>query len=153
MFTFYHLCGSLSKGFQVGWYKQVCVTSWFSGLLLHSQSAWKAAYLKINFKISPKTPTVNHSFLYFIQCHWNKKGLSKKGDKNDHREWILMSKQKYMLTEFEVRRAGFYRCSASNWKIWPWASKMLYLLTIPALQHTFNPNVVIQSFWNLFLSL
>lgn len=113
----------------------------------------KAAYLKINFKISPKTPTVNHSFLYFIQCHWNKKGLSKKGDKNDHREWILMSKQKYMLTEFEVRRAGFYRCSASNWKIWPWASKMLYLLTIPALQHTFNPNVVIQSFWNLFLSL
>lgn len=29
----------------------------------------KAAYLKINFKISPKTPTVNHSFLYFIQCH------------------------------------------------------------------------------------
>lgn len=46
VFTFYRLCGSLSKGSQVGGYKQVCVTSWFSGLLLHSQSVWECCLFK-----------------------------------------------------------------------------------------------------------
>ena len=46
VFAFYHPCGSLSKGSHVGGHKQVCVTAWFSGLLLHSQSVWECCLFK-----------------------------------------------------------------------------------------------------------
>lgn len=69
LFTFHHLCGLLSEAFEWdGINRSVSLPGSQAFCYIPSQSG-KAACLKINFKTSPKTPTLNHPVLYFIQFH------------------------------------------------------------------------------------
>lgn len=132
VFTFYHLRGWLSKGPQVGWYKQVCVTSWFSGLLLHSQSVWEGCLFKNKpLKLTKKPPNLNHPFLYFIYFTEIKQGREQEKRENKHREGILSSKQNKNCAQWKVKvkRSGLCFCITSTWKNWPSANKDTWLLT------------------------